>query len=187
MDKTKPQRIFIDSATHKPEHIIPLGDYHPYWISKRDKEKNPDFDSWSAYILEMKRDSKDAIQFFYNKLEPILGVGFAISVVPSHDPRKTLSGLRSLAQRVAANGRIDATSCLVRHTKIPKLSYGGDRSIDLHIQSIRVINHDLIRDREVLLLDDVSTTGNSLKACRKLLLESGAKEVQCMALGITVR
>ena len=35
----------------------------------------------------------------------------------------------------------------------------------------------------VLLMDDVTTTGNSLYACRKILKNRGAGEVEMFALG----
>ena len=35
----------------------------------------------------------------------------------------------------------------------------------------------------VLLMDDVTTTGNSLYACKEILLEKGAEEVEMFALG----
>ncbi|MBP3242165.1 MAG: phosphoribosyltransferase [Oribacterium sp.] len=37
----------------------------------------------------------------------------------------------------------------------------------------------------VLLIDDVATSGNSLRACRELLLRNGAKRVYMLALGRT--
>jgi len=37
----------------------------------------------------------------------------------------------------------------------------------------------------VILLDDVTTTGNSLRACRDILLENGADYVMMFALGKT--
>ena len=37
----------------------------------------------------------------------------------------------------------------------------------------------------VLLIDDVATSGNSLRACRDILLKNGAKKVYMLALGRT--
>lgn len=38
----------------------------------------------------------------------------------------------------------------------------------------------------VLLMDDVTTSRNSLKACKKILLDSGAEKVSMFALGQTI-
>ena len=35
----------------------------------------------------------------------------------------------------------------------------------------------------VLLMDDVTTTGNSLYACKEILIQAGAEHVEMFALG----
>ncbi len=42
-----------------------------------------------------------------------------------------------------------------------------------------------MNDLRVLLIDDVTTSGNSLRACRDILLQNGAKKVYMLALGRT--
>src|SRR5207248_321232 len=99
--------------------------------------------------------------------------------VPGHDPAKIGKGLKTLSAELAKNGdRIDGSDCLVRFKKIDKLAHGGDRSKDVHLNSVRVENSDLIKDRHVLLLDDVTKTGNSLTACSELLMAAGARSVE---------
>ena len=82
-------------------------------------------------------------------------------------------------------GRIDGSGCLVRTKKIEKLAHGGDRSQDIHLESIVVKNVNLIKGKDILLLDDVTKTGNSLEACTLLLLEAGARSVQRATIGKT--
>lgn len=174
-------RFFKDLEQLGGDDVQFLGFYHPYL-----KGNNTEFDEYSRQILKLKDSYGWAIEAFYNRLDPILGHGFAIATVPSHTPNKRYSGVRMLAMRLARNNRVDATGCLIRHKEVEKLSGGGSRRIEVHLESIRVVQPDVIRGRPVLLLDDVYTTGNSLKACKKLLLEAGAAEVQCYALGKTV-
>ncbi len=157
-----------------------LGVYHP----KR-RGSNKDFDERSRQILRLKDRDGQAIASFYKIIEPLLGSGFSVAVVPSRDATRTGSGIRDVAQRLAVNGRSDATSCLVRHTTIPKLACGGDRRVEVHLGSISVVGAHLIRSREVLLLDDITTTGNSFRACRMLLEQNGAALVKCLALAQT--
>ncbi len=76
-------------------------------------------------------------------------------------------------------------ACLVRHKSIAKKATGGDRSIEVDLNSIRVEDADCIKGKRVLLLDDVTTSGNSLLACRRLLLQAGAADVKMVALGRT--
>ena len=180
--------IFLDSSRNKLDDICSLGEYHPYKLS--DGTINPDFrksNNRSGQILNIKGNQPAAITFFFNELNPLISKGIAIAVVPSHDFEKTDSGLHQLARRLASNGRIDATSCLSRHKTIDKLASGGKRSINVHLDSIKVENLEVIRNREVLLLDDVTTSGNSLSACKQLLQQAGVQSIQCVALAQTIR
>lgn len=42
-----------------------------------------------------------------------------------------------------------------------------------------------VKDRNILLLDDVSTRGHTIRACSKLLFNAGANDVSCIILGKT--
>jgi predicted amidophosphoribosyltransferase len=144
------------------------------------------YDRHSGRILDFKQGQVGAINEFDAMVEPLLGSGFAIAVVPSHDPDKQEGPLDILARKLASRkDRVDASKCLQRHTKVAKLATGGPRGKEVHLKSIRVHGADLVRGKSVLLLDDVTTTGGSFDACTELLLRAGAKEVKCLALGKT--
>jgi len=161
--------------------IVSLGIYHPYRGGS-----NPDFDRFSSLILSLKNQKDEGFAYFYKQLAPLFREDIAVAVVPSHDPAKSTSGIRSLAKLLAHDSsRVDASACLQRVIKIDKLATGGDRSVQKHLDSIRVAQPELIRGRAVLLLDDVTTTHNSLLACRTLLLNAGATSVQAYALAQT--
>lgn len=172
--------IFRDAASNQEDGIA-LGVYLP-----RRRGANAEQDEQSMQILRLKARNRQAIASYSSIVEPLLGLDFSIAVVPSYDSTKMMSGIRDLAQLLARNGRTDATSCLVRHTTIPKLAHGGKRSVEVHLDSINVVNIHLIRNREVLLLDDITTTGNSIRACRILMERSGALLVRYLALAETV-
>lgn len=50
-----------------------------------------------------------------------------------------------------------------------------------HLNSIKVNEQIDIKGKNLILLDDVTVTGTTLKACKNILLEAGAKDVMCFA------
>lgn len=53
-------------------------------------------------------------------------------------------------------------------------------------KAFKVTNKEVLKDRIVLLVDDVYTTGSTLNECAKVLLRAGAKEVYCLTLAHTM-
>ena len=174
--------VFREEFGDRFDTLLYCGIYQPY---RRHGEKNPNFDAYSGLVLDFKENQTAAIERFRAFLEPRIAPDVPIAIVPSHDPAKTTSGLRTLAQKLAAADRIDATDCLVRKVKIDKLATGGNRSIEVHLGSIGVQNEKLFQGLDVLLLDDVTTSGNSLEACKQILLKAGANRVQKLVIAKT--
>lgn len=59
---------------------------------------------------------------------------------------------------------------------------GSDREkqfFQIHLDTIRVTED--VEKRNILLIDDITTSGTSMMACRQLLLEAGASSVTCFA------
>jgi predicted amidophosphoribosyltransferase len=162
-----------------------LVDYQPYRIHG---EKNPEFDKTSGLIMDLKDGKSSGIKWAFDLVNPFLGKNFSITVVPSHDSEKIDSPIKEVAKLLTKAGpnRIDATYCLVRHKTISKLAHGGTRSFHVHLESIRVVNQNLIKGRQVLVFDDVQTSGNSLLACAKLLENAGAAIVKTLSIAKTL-
>lgn len=182
------REIFIHPHDSSQCKIYYLDDYQPYWEKGRQGEKkNPSFDKFSRMVLDLKQAKPSGLTYFVNWLDRILSADIAIAVVPSHDPTNTSTGLHALAAALKTGGRINASQCLERHTKVPKLAHGGDRNYQQHIDSIKAKKPQLLTGNTVVLLDDTTTSGNSMMACKTILLGSGASKVVCLALGRTVR
>jgi hypothetical protein len=173
--------VFIGPVERTPGGIAYFFEYHPYHGGH-----NPLFDDISRKVLDLKRNAPAAIQHFLRRLDRSLGKGIPIVIVPSHDPEKTTSGIRTLAQQLANNGRIDATSCLVRTQHVDSQAQNGRRSEEVHRLSLRVGSPQKIKGKTVLVLDDVTTTGLSLIIAKELLINAGARRVECAALAKTV-
>lgn len=168
-----------------PEGIYFLGTYRPYRME--DGSVNPNFDkAFSGRVLDVKDGETRGIDHFTPLLETIVPANVAVASMPSSDAATTTNGIRRVAQIVAqTKGRIDATACLVRHTSIPKAATGGPREVQMHLDSIRVDHRELIHGRQVVVLDDITTSGASLVAARTLLMQVGAAGVAPLALAKT--
>ena len=46
----------------------------------------------------------------------------------------------------------------------------------------RIIDKELVRDKKILIIDDIITTGNTLGECAKILMKKGSKSVDCAVL-----
>ena len=138
----------------------------------------------TRWIDALSNERKWPIKRFTEQIAPMLAEGIAVAVAPSHNPFTTETPIRALAQKLTELGeRVDATGCLVRHTKIRRIGYGGPSYLHLHQETIRVENEALFFGKPVLLLDDIARSGATLRACRRLLLDHGASEVQMLVLG----
>ncbi len=166
--------------------IAVYGDYLPWNVHKAMGGDRTNWPEHNGLILDLKGNSAHAVAHFKEMIEPELSQNVVIVTVPSHDPAKVGGGLAMLSAALAAGGsRIDGSACLVRTRKIAKLAHGGDRSKDVHLNSIAVAHAELIVGRSVFLIDDVTKSGNSLAACRELLLKAGAAVVVCATIGKT--
>ncbi|MGR4890655.1 ComF family protein [Sphingopyxis sp. LARHCG72] len=168
------------------EDIALFGNYRPWWYHKEQGGDGSNYPLHSSRILDLKDGNARGIDYFCDYIAPRMKRYPLVAAVPSHDPEKTSSGIRVLAAKLEAAGECkNVSGLLVRHTKIQKLAAGGNRSIDVHLKSIRIDDGQPIKGQRILLIDDVLTTGYSLLACRKLLLAAGADFVKCAALGRT--
>jgi predicted amidophosphoribosyltransferase len=172
-----------------------LQDYRPYWAP--DHTPNPAFRRPDdALILDLKDGFSGGIEFARDQFlaasqELGLAVGTLLVIVPGHEAAETNVGrpLARVAQSLANwNGALTpVVDALIRHQTIEKLASGGKRDLALQLISMRVPRPEETRDRDVLLIDDVTTTGNSLLAGRQLLQKAGARRIAALALAQTAR
>lgn len=164
--------------------VLFYGTYHPYRNGT-----NSLFDQFSSKILNLKQNDSSSIEYFYNLLKDYFTGSFAIVIIPSHDPTIENSGVRSLALKLCEKNSqiINGTSWLKRTKKIQKLASGGIRKIDVHLNSL-IVNLPYGFNQfnlPILLLDDVTTTNNSLNAGKQLLSEARFNAIQAFALAQT--
>lgn len=175
--------VFCNESWNDTGDIVVYSNYHKYWLDRERKIKNPLFDVFSGKILDLKEGKESAVRYFFALLDLEICKGVTICVVPSSDATKKVTGMSRLGELLAQNGRVDKVYYLNRNSSIEKLATGGRRDKTVHLKSIRTLGDMDITNDIVLLMDDVTTTGNSLYACREILLERGARVVEMFALG----
>ncbi len=173
-------------------NIFYLGFYHPkYNYYEGYKENNEYFNEYSQKILDLKDRNYEAIECFTQELDKIIDdEQVVITAVPSSNAKRVSSGITYLSKQLLKNKRnfIDGTTCVKRMNSIPEQSQSSEkRTKKRNKDSIEIQNNSLIKEQRVIILDDVLTTGNTIKACQELLLEAGAKEVKIIVLGKTIR
>ena len=112
--------------------------------------------------------------------------GRTICCVPSSGASSINNNSQALMIRdiCAHNKFFDGSQTLIRYISIePQHLCEGKRSEEVHFKSVKV-NEDVV-GQDIILIDDITTSGCSLKACRKLLLNAGAKSVICFAISKT--
>lgn len=160
-------------------------------------QKNPAFNNSreSKLLLDTKKTThqnhKVAITYFIGKLESYLKrhnfdiEGFTAAVIPSSTAHNYSAGLVSILQGLKIKLTIQP-DLLIRHTDITALHHGGERLPYIHTQSMRVNHSILIPDKNIILLDDITTSGNSYIASADLLNAAGFKaNIFRLALGKT--
>ncbi|MDY2883455.1 MAG: phosphoribosyltransferase family protein [Romboutsia timonensis] len=172
----------------KEDIIYYLHTYIPY----RERKLNGEDDN-SYKLIQFKYGNIFAIEEYRHKLinnklikNLLQQDNIAIACVPSHNPKNEESSIHTLADIICEElGFINASKCCNRVKLIDKLSTGGKRNKEIHLNSIKIINQQLIQNKTVLLIDDIATTGNSMNACQDLLKKNGAKYVYKLVLAHT--
>jgi predicted amidophosphoribosyltransferase len=194
-------KIFRNPDTNRaidsnPEKIITLGSYFP-----KGEKQYSDLDNFSNLILDIKKDEdklfkasgeyyhySKAIKCFTDLLRPMLSYNdeYVICVMPSHKKGIVSSGIRRIAEELCSPPIINGTRVLSRNFEMQKKAVGGTRDLQKEVESLEAVQDGrILKNRQVILIDDVTTTGTSLIAGRTVLMNAGAELVALFALSKT--
>jgi len=111
----------------------------------------------------------------------------AVVPVPVHPSRRRERGYNQselLAARIAYLRGLSLKSGILLKTRNTGSQTGLEREerVENVVGSFGLRRPDRLSGRKILLVDDVVTTGSTLRECARALLESGAREVSaCVA------
>lgn len=151
-------------VTKKNEFFFYLNNYFPNrdWQNHRNSE-------FSDRIIGLKGNQMEDVQWYADKLSSVLSGNFVAVVVPSSQAGKQ-SPMSDLVDLLSAKHHItNASRCLRRVKSIKKLARGNNRAVSVHLDSISIESPELLDGKNILLLDDIISTGNSLRACEQII------------------
>ena len=149
-------------------------------------------DDFSKKIIGLKNREIDCIDYFFQILKNKVAKkpNVTICVVPSSKVEKRASGIRDLAMKIKNYCNLTlGLQILHRRTNItPQHKRIGRASYDEQYNSQYCLSgcDNIIRKKNIILFDDVITSGNTILASSNLLLEHGAKKITCLVLGSTI-
>lgn len=142
--------------------------------------------AFSRLIWDYKNKMGNAIEAVTKIFIQVFNKDFTITGVPS-SVVGNMSALPQVIKRLPQGYNIvDATCCLERVKSIQSAHHGGTRSAFLHKETIQLKDKELIKGKNVLLFDDIVTTGSSMSACCDILRQANPKSIVCFCLGRTV-
>jgi hypothetical protein len=167
--------------------IYHLTEYIPKWCNRNDEN--------STRILDLKNRYLYAINYYYDLTlkwlidNSLLSEDVMIAVVPSHEANEVnVSGTADIAKMIINNSNMqDGINLVLRKTTIQKKSTSMFKpTLNQDINSLEINENIDFKGKIIVILDDVTTHGDSFKAAAYHLLMNGAKDVIPLAMGKTV-
>lgn len=179
-------------AIYKGVKILALA---PYFSKTKDSE-NHSTDAHSKTLIKFKNGDSDAISHMEKRLTDILLAStlkdrdFYIATIPSSTKGKAHSGFKDLIINLSKKFKIlNPTANVLKRIESKTPAHLGGSRKKADILSTLSISAEMtlsIKGKPILLLDDITTTTNSLQAGIDLLSEKQAKVIVAIALGKTV-
>ena len=183
-------------------------DYEPYRGGSNPKHPGSDSQTLSYlkqgfltedYQQQRKRDFYKRIKSWLKKIVVSCKSdgSVVITIAPGHKADPNPSGFMHdvVGEFLDKNESLNITDGrgqLIRTKKVPKQSQTpGYRGESTHRGTIAINPsfkdyEDLNEDKIVLILDDVWTSGSTLRVCKEVMLTTNPKEVKLLAIGKTV-
>ena len=145
-------------------------------------------------IWKLKRRDRDAYPFFAKcvsaHVKDLGNEEWLACTIPGHDQiYASENPMDTFLKYVYLPGNIHPViGLIIRKEAMPK-KHGetyGDRTPDKDYESYKIGNTRNIKGQNIIIFDDIVTSGSSLIAARRFLEKNGAKRVAMFAIGKTV-
>ena len=165
---------------------------HDYYPKSSDQQ-----DDVSRQILDFKRGDREALKQFTLEMQFAMESEFAenldilkntvICVIPSHEAGKYGDNLLRMASHLAKFYSMKDGSRMVERTLThEKLATGGTRNVIHQMETMRLRFDYEIAGKNIIILDDIATTGNSMEAVRRLFRPYKVGIIYAIAIGKTI-
>ncbi len=139
----------------------------------------------------MRSYGKSFSKLLAQKIEQDFGRSFDVIVyVPvrfSRNVERSYDQVQVIAKSMAKHFGMKPYKAIrkIRRTATQSTLKGSEERERNVKDAYRVIDPELVDGKRVLLLDDIITTGSTVKECAKILRAAGAKKVLCAAVAVT--
>lgn len=169
-------------------HVYQLFDYYPISrthdllsrkVFEEVKEKNNSISICRRFCHEFKK--------FKKKIAPNT---YGIFIVPSSTAgvwnRKLTNYV--VPRLVESMKLIDCSKYILRHTTHEKQAFGGNRSVESNLLTMKLQYKLPSQMVGAFIIDDITTSGNVFESCRQILINEGidSRKIYCVAIGGTV-
>ena len=149
-----------------------------------------DDDICSYFTIKLKNKDMKTIDNFANWIMDSGIVGKeekTICCVPSSNVDEK-SGMHFLCDMISNKSQkvLNANECIVRTKQIQKTHLTkGIRSKEIHLESIEINNLEKLKEKKILLVDDVATSCSTLLACVEKIKAINPLKIETLVLGRT--
>ncbi len=173
--------------TYKGVSVVSFGHYIPLSSDKHDDV--------SKRVLAFKKGEQDAIEHFMQETRLLFmhhqidKTTFSVATIPSSTVGKAHKGFSQFFRGLSSAFPIDnpTSNILYRTDSKQPAHLKGDRSTKANESTIAVHKkHGNIKGKNIILFDDILTSGNSMKAGIDVLKKKGANILFAIVMGRTV-
>ena len=148
------------------------------------------FNPVSQLILDFKNCIPEAFNYFRLKtsswIKQNLHDSYMICAVPS-SKGGFVNSITRLAEKLSGDhpSMIDGSQCIVKLMTHESFCKTNKRDADLLRRSTFISDH--VKGYNILLLDDITSSGTSFNVISQMLLDKGANSVTCLAMAQTAK